>query len=59
MTDAPPNGMELSCGNVQIRTSSSLRVPMLYVDLVISFSRGAKARRIFRQLERVVRLPTD
>jgi len=27
----------------------------MYVVLVISFSRGAKARRTFRQLERVVR----
>jgi hypothetical protein len=30
-------------------------VLVLYVVLVISFSRGEKARRIFRQLERVVR----
>jgi hypothetical protein len=27
---------------VQVRTGSLLRVPMLYVDLVISFSRGEK-----------------
>jgi len=52
---ARPNGPELSCGNVSVRTGSSLRVPVLYDDLVISFSRGEKARRIFRQLERVVR----
>ena len=50
-----PNGPELSCGDVQVRTGSLLRVPMLYVDLVISYSRGGKARRIFRQLERLVR----
>jgi hypothetical protein len=40
---------------VQLRVGSLLRVPVLYDVLVISFSRGEKARRIFRQLERVVR----
>jgi hypothetical protein len=50
----PPNGPELSCGNVQLRAGSLLRVPVLYDVLVISFSRGEKARRNFRQLERVV-----
>jgi len=34
----------------------SSRVLVMYVVIVISFSRGAKARRIFRQLERVVRM---
>jgi hypothetical protein len=52
------NGPELSCGNVQLRNGSSLRVPVMYVVLVISFSRGDKARRIFRQLERLVRAQT-
>jgi len=36
------NGPELSCGNVQLRTGSSLRVLVMCVDLVISFSRGEK-----------------
>jgi hypothetical protein len=51
----PPNGPELSCGDVQLRTGSVLRVPVMCDVLVISFSRGEKARRNFRQLERVVR----
>jgi hypothetical protein len=52
---SPPNGPELSCGDVQLRTGSLLRVPVLYDVLVISFTRGEKARRNFRQLERLVR----
>jgi hypothetical protein len=36
------NGPELSCGNVQLRTGSSLRVSVLYDVLMISFSRGEK-----------------
>jgi hypothetical protein len=41
---------------VQLRVGSLLRVSVMYVVMVISFSRGEKARRNFRQLERVVRL---
>ena len=50
----PPNGPELSCGDVQLDCRRMFARETMLIPLIIFFSRGEKARRIFRQLERVV-----
>ena len=50
-----PNGPELSCGDVQLVECSSLRGRSHVTIKICSASRGAKAGRTFRQLERLVR----
>ena len=49
------NGPELSCGDVQPDCRRMLVRAVMFCHLVNSISRGGKARRTFRQLERVVR----
>jgi hypothetical protein len=54
----PPNGPELSCGDVPLVVCSSLRGRSEMTFRICSASRGEIARRIFRQLERLVRTQT-
>ena len=50
----PPNGPELSCGDVPLDYRRMLVRQVMCLHLVNSFARGEIADSYFRQLERLV-----